>query len=148
MTIPSSEQASQAGSPVDMVILPRSRDLGGFEVARVLPAVGKRMVGPFIFLDQIGPVTFVPGRGIDVRPHPHIGLSTVTYLFQGTILHRDSVGSVQPIEAGDVNWMTAGRGIAHSERTPPDLREKDKPLFGIQSWVALPKDLEETSPSF
>ncbi len=144
----STQQTPEADSPVDMVILPRSRDLGGFEVARVLPAIGRRMVGPFIFLDQIGPVTFTPGRGIDVRPHPHIGLSTVTYLFQGTILHRDSVGSVQPIEPGDVNWMTAGSGIAHSERTPPALRDKASPLFGIQSWVALPKDREETKPSF
>ncbi len=151
MTTPGADDPQHpvsGNAAIEMTILPRTRDLGGFEVGRVLPAIGKRMVGPFIFLDQMGPVTFAPGRGIDVRPHPHIGLSTVTYLFQGTILHRDSVGSIQPIEPGDVNWMTAGSGIAHSERTPPDFRDGTHPLFGIQSWVALPKAQEERQPSF
>ncbi|TXH36230.1 MAG: pirin family protein [Rhodospirillaceae bacterium] len=133
---------------VEMTILPRSRDIGGFEVSRVLPAIGKRMVGPFIFLDQMGPTALSPQHGLDVRPHPHIGLSTVTYLFEGTILHRDSVGSVQAIEPGAVNWMTAGSGIAHSERTPPELRQQPSRIFGMQSWVALPKDQEEVAPSF
>lgn len=133
---------------VEMTILPRSRDIGGFEVSRVLPAIGKRMVGPFIFLDQMGPMTLAPQQGLDVRPHPHIGLSTVTYLFEGTILHRDSVGSVQAIEPGAVNWMTAGSGIAHSERTPPELRQQASRIFGMQSWVALPKTQEEIAPSF
>src|SRR3712207_985128 len=106
------------------------------------------MVGPFIFFDQMGPGEFLAGRGLDVRPHPHIGLSTVTYLFEGEILHRDSLGSRQPIRPGDVNWMTAGHGIAHSERTDPALRGRTNRLFGIQSWVALPKDAEEAVPGF
>jgi redox-sensitive bicupin YhaK (pirin superfamily) len=138
----------QAPAALDTVIVSRTRDLGGFEVRRVLPAIGRRMVGPFIFFDQMGPVTFDAGRGLDVRPHPHIGLATVTYLFEGEILHRDSVGSVQPIRPGDVNWMTAGRGIAHSERTSPETRESAGPVFGIQAWVALPKRHEETEPGF
>src|SRR4029077_2293516 len=108
---------------LDAVIVPRTRDLGdGFMVRRTLPAVERRSVGPFVFFDQMGPVALAPGKGLDVRPHPHIGLATVTYLFEGEILHRDSLGTVQPIRPGDVNWMTAGRGIAHSERTPPALR--------------------------
>jgi redox-sensitive bicupin YhaK (pirin superfamily) len=105
-------------------------------------------VGPFIFFDQMGPGEFLSGQGLDVRPHPHIGLSTVTYLFEGEILHRDSLGSAQPIRPGDVNWMTAGRGIAHSERTDQALRVHSNRLFGIQSWVALPKPQEETAPGF
>lgn len=130
-------------------IKPKPRDLGGgLTVARILPAIEARMVGPFVFLDHMGPVTFQPGEGIDVRPHPHIGLATVTYLFDGEILHRDSLGYVQAIAPGDVNWMTAGRGIVHSERTSPELRAKGYHLHGIQSWVALPKDAEETDPSF
>ena len=133
---------------VDMVLLPRAHDIGGFEVRRALPAKERQMVGPFIFFDQMGPGEFLAGRGLDVRPHPHIGLSTVTYLFDGEILHRDSLGSHQPIVPGDVNWMTAGRGIAHSERTDPALRTRSNRLFGIQSWVALPKDAEETAPGF
>lgn len=130
------------------VVEGRRRDLGGFEVLRVLPWAGGRMVGPFIFLDQMGPAVFAPGTGIDVRPHPHIGLATVTYLFEGEILHRDSLGMVQPIRPGEVNWMTAGRGIAHSERTAPELRNGGHRLWGLQSWVALPLDHEEDAPSF
>jgi redox-sensitive bicupin YhaK (pirin superfamily) len=133
---------------VDLVLLPRAHDIGGFEVRRALPAKERQMVGPFIFFDQMGPGEFLAGRGLDVRPHPHIGLSTVTYLFEGEILHRDSLGSQQPIVPGDVNWMTAGRGIAHSERTDQALRSHSNRLFGIQSWVALPKDAEETAPGF
>jgi redox-sensitive bicupin YhaK (pirin superfamily) len=133
---------------VELVLLPRAHDIGGFEVRRALPAKERQMVGPFIFFDQMGPGEFLVGRGLDVRPHPHIGLSTVTYLFNGEILHRDSLGSQQPIVPGDVNWMTAGRGIAHSERTDQVLRSHSNRLFGIQSWVALPKDAEETAPDF
>ena len=133
---------------VELVLLPRAHDIGGFEVRRALPAKERQMVGPFIFFDQMGPGEFLAGRGLDVRPHPHIGLSTVTYLFNGEILHRDSLGSQQPIVPGDVNWMTAGRGIAHSERTDQVLRSHPNRLFGIQSWVALPKDAEETAPDF
>ncbi|MDY0885558.1 pirin family protein [Dongia soli] len=141
-------EAVDPSDAIETMILPRSRDLGGFEVSRVLPAIGKRMVGPFIFLDQMGPTTLSPQHGLDVLPHPHIGLSTVTYLFEGTIVHRDSVGSVQAIEPGAVNWMTAGSGIAHSERTPPEQRQQPSRIFGIQSWVALPKSQEEVAPSF
>lgn len=133
---------------VEHVILPRAHDIGGFEVRRALPARERQMVGPFIFFDQMGPGEFLAGRGLDVRPHPHIGLSTVTYLFDGSILHRDTLGSEQPIVPGDVNWMTAGRGIAHSERTDPGLRVHSNRLFGIQSWVALPRHLEEAAPDF
>ena len=123
-------------------------DLGGFEVLRILPWAGGRMVGPFIFLDQMGPVVFAPGAGIDVRPHPHIGLATVTYLYEGEILHRDSLGVVRAIRPGEVNWMTAGRGIAHSERTAPEVRARGHRLWGLQSWVALPPGHEEDAPSF
>jgi redox-sensitive bicupin YhaK (pirin superfamily) len=133
---------------IETIIVPRPRDLGGFTVARVLPAAERRMVGPFVFLDQMGPADFAPGSGIDVRPHPHIGLATVTYLFRGEILHRDSLGSVQPIRPGEINWMTAGQGIVHSERTPPAIRASGGTLAGMQSWIALPKDDEETAPSF
>jgi redox-sensitive bicupin YhaK (pirin superfamily) len=133
----------------DIVIVPRSRDLGGgFTVKRVLPAIERRMVGPFVFFDQMGPTVLSQGAGLDVRPHPHIGLATVTYLFEGEILHRDSLGTVQRIRPGDVNWMTAGRGIAHSERTPPDLRPGGPRLHGIQLWVGLPKAHEEAEPAF
>ncbi len=131
-----------------LVIEPRTRDLGGFEVRRILPSASRRMVGPFIFFDHLGPTAFGPGKGIDVRPHPHIGLATVTYLFEGELLHRDSLGCVQPIRPGDVNWMTAGRGIVHSERTGPDERARASRLHGIQSWVALPATAEEGAPSF
>jgi redox-sensitive bicupin YhaK (pirin superfamily) len=130
------------------VIIPRAHDIGGFEVRRALPAKERQMVGPFIFFDQMGPGEFLSGKGLDVRPHPHIGLSTVTYLFDGAIQHRDSLGSDQPIVPGDVNWMTAGRGITHSERTGATLRASGSKLFGIQSWVALPKHAEDTAPGF
>ncbi|MCW2310020.1 pirin family protein [Rhodobium gokarnense] len=133
---------------IDTVIAARTRDLGGFEVARVLPSARRRMVGPFIFLDQMGPAEFLTGTGIDVRPHPHIGLSTLTYLYSGALMHRDSEGHAQVIRPGEVNWMTAGRGIAHSERSPEEARAKTHDLFGLQFWVALPKDREETDPSF
>jgi redox-sensitive bicupin YhaK (pirin superfamily) len=134
--------------PIELVIEPRPRDIGGFEVRRVLPVAQRRSVGPFVFFDQMGPATIAPGHGMDVRPHPHIGLATVTYLFQGEILHRDTLGSVQVIRPGDVNWMTAGSGIAHSERTPAEARASGGPVFGIQSWVALPKAHEEADPAF
>ena len=133
---------------IDMVIVPRARDLGGFSVRRALPSRQRQMVGPFIFFDQMGPAEFLLGTGMDVRPHPHIGLSTVTYLFEGQIIHRDSLGTVLPIRPGELNWMTAGRGIAHSERTPPELRSVGTKLFGIQSWVALSAADEETEPDF
>jgi redox-sensitive bicupin YhaK (pirin superfamily) len=133
----------------EMVILPPVRDLGdGFKVRRALPSAHRRMVGPFIFLDQMGPTAFDAGTGLDVRPHPHIGLATVTYLIEGEILHRDSVGSVQSIRPGEVNWMTAGSGIVHSERTGPELRATGTSLFGLQTWVALPTAYEETDPAF
>ncbi len=133
---------------IETVIVPRARDLGGFEVRRALPSADKQMVGPFIFFDQVGPAEFLIGNGIDVRPHPHIGIATVTYLFEGEIMHRDSLGTNQPIQPGEVNWMTAGRGIVHSERTAPELREVTSNLFGIQTWIALPGASEETSPDF
>jgi len=133
---------------VQAVIVPRPRDIGGFEVRRVLPSADHRSVGPFVFFDQMGPAQLAPGRGIDVRPHPHIGLATVTYLFAGTIVHRDSLGSVQAIEPGAVNWMTAGRGIVHSERSDAELRKRRQELYGIQIWVALPRQHEETAPNF
>ena len=126
----------------------RPRDLGGLQVRRILPYGGGRMVGPFIFLDHMGPVQFAPGAGIDVRPHPHVCLATVTYLFEGEIEHRDSLGVVQTIRPGEVNWMTAGNGIAHSERTGATLRAQGHKLHGLQSWVALPVADEETLPAF
>src|SRR5262245_39232795 len=134
---------------IERVIEQRRRDLGGFEVGRVLPSAARRMVGPFVFFDHIGPVDFPAGipRTVDVRPHPHIGLSTVTYLFEGEIMHRDSVGSEQPIRPGEVNWMTAGRGITHSERFERARREGGR-VHGIQAWVALPRADEETEPAF
>ena len=135
-------------SAIDTLIRPRERDLGGFTVRRILPAAPRMMVGPFIFLDEMGPATFPPGAGVDVRPHPHIGLATVTWLFEGELMHRDSLGFAQLIRPGEVNWMTAGSGIAHSERTPPETRERPARLHGMQSWVALPKEAEEIAPSF
>ncbi|MGD1880490.1 MAG: pirin family protein [Kiloniellaceae bacterium] len=133
---------------VDIVIVPRVGDIGDFEVRRVLPFAKRRMVGPFIFLDEFGPVTLPAGKGLDVRPHPHIGLSTLTYLFEGEIMHRDSLGMVQAIRPGAANWMTAGRGIVHSERSDDAERARAAPLHGMQSWVALPLDHEETAPAF
>tara|TARA_R110001599_G_scaffold116119_3_gene283379 strand:- start:14428 stop:15300 length:873 start_codon:yes stop_codon:yes gene_type:complete len=133
---------------IEMIIEPRPTDLGDFSVRRVLPFRGKRMVGPFVFFDHMGPADFPPGEGIDVRPHPHIGLATVTYLFEGEIMHRDSLGVEQAIRPGDVNWMTAGRGIVHSERTGDAERARASTLHGIQAWVALPKTHETTEPAF
>ena len=127
----------------------KAHDLGdGFFVTRLLPQVQRRSIGPFVFFDYFGPVTFAPGKGIDVRPHPHIGLATITYLFDGSQMHRDTVGSVQEIRPGDVNWMTAGRGIAHSERTGDDVRAAGHRMHGIQSWIGLPQADEEAPPSF
>jgi len=133
---------------IETVIVPRARDLGGFEVRRALPAPKRQMVGPFIFFDQMGPAEFVTGQGIDVRPHPHIGLATVTYLYRGKIHHRDSLGTDSWIEPGAVNWMVAGHGITHSERTDGDVRARPHSLFGIQTWVALPKGAEDAPPDF
>lgn len=134
---------------VEMLIQPRKQDLGdGFVVRRVLPFAKRRHVGPFVFLDHMGPAQFAPGQGLDVRPHPHIGLATVTYLFSGEILHRDSLGYLQPIRPGDVNWMTAGSGIVHSERTRDEVRAAGQLLHGIQAWVALPLEHEEIAPGF
>jgi redox-sensitive bicupin YhaK (pirin superfamily) len=142
--------AGEGEGPVETVVVTRARELvEGFKVRRVLPSVRRRMVGPFIFLDQMGPELLRDGRGLDVAPHPHIGLATVTYLFEGELLHRDSLGTVQPIRPGEVNWMTAGGGIAHSERTPAEARSgAGSALFGIQSWVALPLQDEESAPDF
>jgi redox-sensitive bicupin YhaK (pirin superfamily) len=126
----------------------RRRDLGGFSVRRVLPAAQTQTVGPFIFVDHMGPERMPAGGGVDVRPHPHIGLATVTWLFEGELVHRDSLGTVQRIRPGDVNWMVAGRGIAHSERTPPELRPDGPSLHGVQTWVALPRTHEQTEPFF
>lgn len=133
---------------IEQVIVPRARDLGGFEVRRALPAKGKQMVGPFVFFDQMGPSEFLLGEGIDVRPHPHIGLATVTYLVDGQITHRDSLGTEQVIRPGELNLMSAGSGIVHSERTPQETRKSTGRLFGIQAWAALPKSHEESGPSF
>ena len=139
---------AKAADLIETVIVPRARDLGGFEVRRALPAAERQMVGPFIFFDQFGPVLMRAGQGIDVRPHPHIGLATVTWLFDGAIYHRDSLGSQQPIAPGELNWITAGRGIVHSERTDAGELARDRQVFGIQSWVALPKAFEDTAPAF
>jgi len=133
---------------IQQVIGAHERDLGGFVVRRVLPFEGGRMVGPFIFFDHLGPTQFAPGFGIDVRPHPHIALATVTYLFAGSLEHRDSLGNVQEIRPGDVNWMSAGCGIAHSERTPQGVRAAGELVHGIQTWVALPDGQEDGDPSF
>lgn len=138
-----------ASSALQTIIVPRTHDLGdNFEVRRALPSRERRMVGPFVFFDAMGPHTFSAGKGLDVRPHPHIGLATVTYLFSGEILHRDSLNNVQTIQAGDVNWMTAGSGIVHSERTPPQTRQQASSISGLQCWVALPRAHEECAPDF
>ncbi|WP_114393133.1 pirin family protein [Oleisolibacter albus] len=133
---------------IELMVVPRARDIGGFEVRRALPHIRRQMVGPFIFFDQMGPAQFLAGQGMDVRPHPHIGLATVTYLFDGRIMHRDSEGNALEITPGALNLMTAGRGIAHSERSPADARRTTQPMFGIQSWIALPRSCEEIAPSF
>ncbi|HWT02539.1 MAG TPA: pirin family protein [Pyrinomonadaceae bacterium] len=145
----SGKQPDALPPSLETLVVTRVRDLvDGFKVRRVLPSARRRMVGPFIFLDQMGPEILAQGRGLDVAPHPHIGLATVTYLFTGELLHRDSLGTVQLIRPGEVNWMTAGRGIAHSERTPRETRLNGSSLFGIQSWVALPRRDEESGPAF
>lgn len=148
--LPTADADSDLRCPdgVEMVILPRASDIGGFEVRRALPFRSKRMVGPFIFWDQMGPGEFLSGRGIDVRPHPHIGLTTVTYLLNGSIDHRDSLGNDLRIQAGDVNLMTAGAGIVHSERTGQDIRQHPSSLFGVQSWLAQPQSHEGGDPEF
>src|ERR1700678_4328208 len=138
----------QSCDALELVVVPRVRDLGGFSVRRALPQVKRQMVGPFIFFDQMGPAQFLAGQGMDVRPHPHIGLATVTYLFEGSIFHRDSEGNALEIAPGAMNLMTAGRGIAHSERTPAMQRASGQGLFGIQSWIALPRGMEEIAPGF
>ncbi len=139
----------QTCDALELVIVPRTRDLGdGFAVRRALPHGKRQMVGPFIFFDHFGPVQFIAGQGMDVRPHPHIGLATVTYLFDGSIMHRDSEGNIQEIQPGAMNLMTAGRGIAHSERTPDVQRTNGQQMLGLQSWVALPAGREEIAPSF
>ena len=145
---PGDEIAPHLGA-VQTEIIPGTRDLGGgFNVRRALPAPQRRMVGPFIFWDEFGPARFDAGQGLDVRPHPHINLATITYLFEGEIFHRDTLGSAQAIRPGDVNWMNAGKGIAHSERTAPELRKTGSPIGGIQSWIALPDAHEESDPFF
>jgi redox-sensitive bicupin YhaK (pirin superfamily) len=140
--------AAAADGAVDMMIEPGVKDLGGFRVRRALPSIQRRMVGPFIFLDHMGPAIFNPGQGIDVRPHPHIGLATLTYLVEGGIRHRDTLGTMADIAPGDVNWMSAGRGIAHSERSAPELRASGARMQGLQSWIALPRAHEEDQPAF
>ena len=135
-------------STIFQILTPHIQDLGGFNARRSLPHDERMMVGPFIFFDHLGPAVFPPGKGVDVRPHPHINLATVTYLFEGELLHRDSLGSVQEIRPGEVNWMTAGRGIVHSERSPDSAREIQNTLHAIQTWVALPEEYEETEPCF
>ena len=146
--MPTSTDPNTAAETIELAIAPRSRDLGGFSVRRALPDERRQMVGPFIFYDHLGPAQFAPGQGMDVRPHPHIGLATVTYLCEGRILHRDSLGNVQEIAPGEMNLMTAGRGVVHSERTPPGPRASGQKMLGLQSWIALPLAYEETQPSF
>jgi redox-sensitive bicupin YhaK (pirin superfamily) len=143
------ECESDAGlDALETLIVPRARDLGGFEVRRALPSPDRQMVGPFIFFDQMGPAEFITQQGIDVRPHPHIGLGTVTYLYKGEFEHRDSLGTHQMIHPGEVNWMLAGRGVTHSERTSAETRSQPHSLLGIQTWVALPEDREDMEPDF
>lgn len=146
--IPGTEHNLDKLDAVETIIIPRTSDLGNFEVKRALPSRQKRMVGPFIFWDEMGPGEFLTGQGLDVRPHPHIGLSTVTYLYQGSLHHRDSLGTDQEISPGALNLMSAGRGIVHSERTGAAVRRAPSHLFGIQSWLAQPKNLEDSAPSF
>ena len=133
---------------IEMIIAPRGHDIGNLVVRRLLPYMKRRHVGPFVFLDHFGPVDMPPGPGMNVRPHPHIGLATITYLFEGEILHRDSLGFVQPIRPGDVNWMVAGRGIVHSERVRPEIQATGQTMHGVQAWLALPRHLAEIDPAF
>lgn len=146
--IQSPNGAAASGSPVAAVIEPKIKDIGAFDVRRALPAIEARTVGPFIFFDQMGPAVLGEGRVVDVRPHPHIGLATLTWMIDGVIMHRDSLGSAEEIKPGEVNLMTAGRGIVHSERTPDRLRNKRHSVFGVQCWLALPEDHQETDPVF
>jgi redox-sensitive bicupin YhaK (pirin superfamily) len=146
--MPSGVTPGPADSPIELIVLGRPRDIGGFPVRRSIPVAARRSIGPFIFIDHMGPHDLAPGTGMDVRPHPHIGLATITYLLEGEIVHRDSIGSHQRIRPGDVNWMIAGSGVAHSERTPPELRARGGRMLGLQTWVALPRDREEMAPSF
>jgi redox-sensitive bicupin YhaK (pirin superfamily) len=139
---------ASACDQIELMVIPNARDIDGFQVRRALPTARRRMVGPFIFFDQMGPALLRAGQALDVRPHPHIGLSTVTYLFDGKIRHRDSLGTEMVIEPGDVNLMTAGRGIVHSERTPEELRGAPMTVSGLQTWLALPDDKEEIAPVF
>lgn len=141
-------ECPHADGALETLIIPRARDIGGFEVRRALPSPKRQMVGPFVFFDQMGPAEFITDGGIDVRPHPHIGLGTVTYLYQGEFEHRDSLGTHQMIYPGEVNWMTAGRGVTHSERTSETTRATRHKLFGIQTWIALPADKEDMAPDF
>ncbi|MCI4677835.1 pirin family protein [Rhodoblastus acidophilus] len=133
---------------VEAVVIPQAKDIGGFGVRRALPSAQRRMVGPFVFLDEMGPADFAPGAGMDVRPHPHIGLATLTYLLDGALFHRDSLGSAQEISPGAVNLMVAGRGIVHSERSPADFRAAGGRMRGLQLWIGLPQKFEETEPGF
>ena len=133
---------------IETIVVPRTSDIGNFEVRRALPSIQRRTVGPFVFLDEMGPAMMPAGTGLDVRPHPHIGLATVTYLFDGSIVHRDGAGHTQTILPGEVNWMTAGRGIVHSERSSPEARAVDQRMSGLQMWVGLPREHEETDPGF
>jgi len=139
---------ARACDALEAVIIPNAKDIGGFQVRRALPSRQRKLVGPFIFFDRMGPAVFRPGEAIDVRPHPHIGLSTVTYLFDGTIRHRDSLGTEMVIAPGDINLMTAGRGIVHSERSPEELRSTNRRMSGLQTWLALPDGHEEIAPAF
>ena len=149
MSIRPGDEIDPTSSPIITELMPKPRDLGdNFMVRRALPAIEKRMVGPFVFWDEFGPAHFEAGKGMDVRPHPHINLATITYLFEGEIFHRDTLGSAQAIKPGDVNWMNAGRGIAHSERTRAELRKTGSPIAGIQSWIALPEAHEESEAFF
>lgn len=145
LTCPSIKGAS---SPILSLLAPEEKDLGGFSVRRLLPSAKLKSVGPFVFFDHLGPAWFAPGQGVDVRPHPHIGLATITYLFAGEILHRDSLGNIETIRPNEINWMTAGQGIVHSERTPPEIRSAGHTLHALQLWVALPVADEETEPAF
>ncbi|WP_049722904.1 pirin family protein [Gilvimarinus polysaccharolyticus] len=147
-TDPDCRRLNEPEAPVETIIIPNMRDIGDFSVRRVLPAPARRAVGPFIFFDHMGPTTFAPGHGLDICPHPHIGLSTLTYLYEGSILHRDSLGFKQLITPGAINWMTAGRGIVHSERSSEQAREQGQTLMGLQMWVALPKALEQCAAQF
>ena len=147
--LPTPDPAESHGKiELETLIVPRSRDLGGFEVKRALPAPDRQMVGPFIFFDQMGPAELLTGKGIDIRPHPHTGLATVTYLYKGAFQHRDSTGANQMVQPGEVNWMVAGRGVTHSERTSDEMRRQPGALYGIQTWVALPDEAEDTAPAF